>query len=391
MRWRLCPARMQRGNYMECEMIAYGVCGEGRGHASRALTVVEHLRNNNDAHIVLFAARDAYRFLKTHFEPTSGVTVCPIPGLNFRYVGRRISYLKSMWGSVPFLCKLRSHVTRVAEKLQGMSCNLVISDFEPLTARVAGHLGIPLVTLDHQSFVTHMNLGELTPALRIKTLLMRPFIHLHYGCRPDMAVVSSFFSRQLSTPPAVCNTGVLVRSDLLERNPRHEPLILVYLRNHRINRLIELLSAMERTVIVYSTGQLSSVGNIEFRQIGDARFCDDLVRCDALVCNAGNQVVGEALYLEKPVLAIPEAGNHEQALNGHFLNKTDVGNCLSPAELSERKLRQFLERVPEFRQRIQPAEYVGNRDVFRIVDAMLTRSQRSGVERKTPLTAPQAA
>ena len=45
----------------------------------------------------------------------------------------------------------------------------------------------------------------------------------------------------------------------------------------------------------------------------------------AVVSTAGNQLVGEALYLGKPVLVMPERVNFEQAINAHYLEQSGAG------------------------------------------------------------------
>ena len=354
-------------------MIAYGICGEGRGHASRALTVVE--RFAGDREFLLFAARDAYHFLQSHYEHTPNVTVREIPGLHFQYIVRRISYVKSFLGSLPFLLQLRRYTSLIKSEIKARSCELVISDFEPLTARAANQLSIPLATLDHQSFIRYMDLGDLSPLHKLKTMLMRPFVALHYDGSPDTSIVSSFFCQRLQPNAKICNTGVLIRSQILDQRPSVGNYLLVYLRKHRMEELTRLLSGLGRRVVIYSSNPPADFGNLEFRKIGKASFCEDLANCEGLICNAGNQLVGEALYLRKPVLAIPEPGNHEQWLNGHFLDGMDVGVCVPHDQLNQQRLQDFLDRIPDFRAAINPSHYVGNQQIFEQLGAMLPTSQ----------------
>ena len=62
--------------------VLYGVCGEGRGHATRARAMVDVLRR--DHRVVVLAAGDAYPVLARAFAG-NGVRVEAIPGLRFRY------------------------------------------------------------------------------------------------------------------------------------------------------------------------------------------------------------------------------------------------------------------------------------------------------------------
>ena len=59
------------------------MAGEGRGHAVRVMTLVEHLRPNHE--LVLFAPGDAYEFLVKTYDTArmENVRLVRIPGLNF--------------------------------------------------------------------------------------------------------------------------------------------------------------------------------------------------------------------------------------------------------------------------------------------------------------------
>ena len=59
-------------------------------------------------------------------------------------------------------------------------------------------------------------------------------------------------------------------------------------------------------------------------------------------------------------MAIPEEGNFEQSVNAHFLSQTGYGIGHDAALLTDEHLRQFLEQVPEIRERIDPSQVIGN-------------------------------
>ena len=82
--------------------------------------------------------------------------------------------------------------------------------------------------------------------------------------------------------------------------------------------------------------------------------CDDLAGCAALVGAAGNQTLGEALYLGKPVLAMPEERHHEQLINAHFLKQMRVGTWTTMESSQSRDLARFLDRLAEFLEGIWP-------------------------------------
>ena len=80
--------------------IFYSMAGEGRGHAVRVLTLVEHLRREHE--LVLFASDDAYEFLvKTYGEGrVENVRLVRVLGVKFRYTGGKLDLFKSTVGAM---------------------------------------------------------------------------------------------------------------------------------------------------------------------------------------------------------------------------------------------------------------------------------------------------
>jgi uncharacterized protein (TIGR00661 family) len=55
--------------------------------------------------------------------------------------------------------------------------------------------------------------------------------------------------------------------------------------------------------------------NLSFHRVNDRSFLEDMAACKGLICTAGFESVCEAMYLGKPVMMIPVAGQYEQACN----------------------------------------------------------------------------
>ena len=79
---------------------------------------------------------------------------------------------------------------------------------------------------------------------------------------------------------------------------------------------------------------------------------EDLATSDALISTAGNQLVGEALYLGKPVFGMPEARNYEQYINGHFLKQSRAGDTMELEQFDAARLKGFLSRLDDYRANI---------------------------------------
>lgn len=55
--------------------------------------------------------------------------------------------------------------------------------------------------------------------------------------------------------------------------------------------------------------------NLSFHRVHDKNFLQDMAACKGLICTAGFESICEAMYLGKPVMVIPIAGQYEQACN----------------------------------------------------------------------------
>jgi uncharacterized protein (TIGR00661 family) len=65
--------------------------------------------------------------------------------------------------------------------------------------------------------------------------------------------------------------------------------------------------------------------NLSFHQIHDRHFLQDMAACKGLVCTAGFESICEAMYLGKPVMVIPVAGQYEQACNALDMEAAGAG------------------------------------------------------------------
>ena len=81
--------------------------------------------------------------------------------------------------------------------------------------------------------------------------------------------------------------------------------------------------------------------------------------------------MGEAVYLKKPMLAVPVRGQFEQILNARYLAKLGYGRYASsladPAALLE-----FIAGIPEHQKCLQTYHQDGNRELLSFLDLKLT-------------------
>jgi len=332
--------------------IAISMSGEGRGHATRVRALAEALRAEHE--LTLYAPGDAQPLLGAAFADTA-VRVRPLPCLRFAYrADARLDYLATGRASLGYLRKLPRLVLDLADELRALRTELVVSDFEPALPLAARLVGLPVLSLTHQRVLLTADLAELPARLRLSARWMGCFVRaLTAGA--DRVLVSSFYD-----PPRrrgareVPHVGVLLRPEVRAAKPRRGAHVLAYFRRDVPPAVLRTLQSAGREVRVYGAGRSGTEGALRHRALGEQGFVRDLASCHALVCTAGNQLVGEALHLRKPVLALPEPGNHEQAINAHFLERSGRGRALAMQDFDERRLAEFLGECERLRARASP-------------------------------------
>lgn len=362
--------------------VFYGMSGEGHGHATRARTIAEALRGRH--RVVLFAPDLAYNLLEPVYRG-SDVTVEKIPGLAFAY-GRagRVSSLRTLGLAARYRLQVGGWIDSVSRVFDREKPDVVVADFEPILPRAARRLGVPFVSLDHQHYLVVSDLSGLPGGLRRRAALIAPFVRALYDWQ-DETVVSSFFAPPLKPRyRRAVQVGVFIRPELRRRRPEHGRYLLVYVRRFAPPALLDALQACGLEVRVYGLGARAASGRLSFYAFDEQRFMDDLAGCRAVVSTAGNQLVGEAFYLQKPVLALPESGNFEQQINAHFL-RASGGGWDETGTMDSAKLTAFVAAIDELRSRIVPGAACGNEPALRVLERYLDAAPA-----RAPLVAPAA-
>jgi uncharacterized protein (TIGR00661 family) len=331
--------------------IFYSMAGEGRGHATRVRSMVEQLRHEHQ--LVLFAPDQAYEFLAPHYpDGFPNVEVRSIPGLRFHYTGGRLDLTKSVACGLEYLWKMPRLISEFRRVIGDEKPDLVIADFEPALPRAARACGVPFVSLNHQHFLVACDLSTLPPGLRNYARLNALAVHAYHSGE-DAMIISSFFRAPLKRGyESAKQVGPLLRPEIRQARPTTGEYLLSYLRASTPPHILVMLRQSNREVRVYGLGCRPADGPLRFFPLDEKTFVDDLAGCAALVGAAGNQSLGEALYLGKPVLAMPEERHHEQRINSHFLKQMGVGDWVTMEQAQPRDLEAFLGRLDEFRWRL---------------------------------------
>lgn len=334
--------------------ILYSVMGEGRGHAARARAMVEQLRGKH--RLILLTSHDALAFLRNSYADDPEIEVHEIPGLKFHYSGTELDNIKTIRKGLQFWISRGHNVRKLLPKLREWQPDLVVCDFEPLTPIAAQRLGIPVLSLDHQHFLSTYDLSSLPLRLQRWAWAMSWTIWA-FGLRQTDTVVSAFYKPALKPRcQDITQVGPLLRPAVRAKVPVVGEHLLSYLRRVTPPEVLDVLADSPLPVRVYGLGEREPRGAITFHKIDETTFLDDLATCNAVVAAAGNQLLGEALYFGKPCLALPEKNHYEQSINAHFLEQLGGGEWCHLGEVKPATLSDFLDQKETYRQNLVDSE-----------------------------------
>ena len=325
--------------------IVYGVFGYGRGHATRALSVLPELSARHQ--LLIVCGGDAWDAISPNYPALR------IPTLRYVYagLGRRSLWgtLRANAGAVADVAFGGAWLRKVATEVERFAPDLALCDAEPFTHRAAQRLGVPRISFDHFGILRYcrpdLATGDAPRAAR-DTAVYR----LLTG-DPDAVIVSSFYDAPPVRPRVRC-VPALLRREILTAKPSSGEHVLAYFNNGEHQFTTEIAGALRAEKIrvhVYGTRRQGREGLVLHRPFGP-HFAEDLASCRAVISTAGNQLVGEALHLGKPILVSPE-DTVEQRANALAVERLGVGLRGADGRIGRGLLRDFLDGHARFSSR----------------------------------------
>ena len=356
--------------------ILYGVVGEGMGHATRSQVVCEHLVARGHEVKIVVSGR-AHAFLSKSFRD-----VVEIRGLTIRYVDNRMDRDGTLAQNVlaaPGL--IATNVSAYFEKVARFRPHAVISDFDSFAYFFAKRHGLPILSVDNQQIISRCKLAKFAKeGARVDYQMIKAFVRAKLpGC--DHYVITSFFEPPIRKKYAKTTTIVppILRRAILDTKASARPgsHVLVYQTSMSDGTLLDELARVKGVdFVVYGLRKNAVRGNCVIKEFSEQGFVADLASARAVVCNGGLSLIGEALYLGKPIFSVPVRNQYEQILNARYLE--DMGYGLCADQIRAEVLRVFLSEAHKYAGRVARHRQDGNRELLHAVDRQLERFARNG-------------
>jgi uncharacterized protein (TIGR00661 family) len=339
--------------------ILYGVMGDARGHVTRALTVAQQMPD------------DEFLFLgggRVHDLAAEGYAVEDIPMPATFYRNNQVDIVPTVRNALKVFLGRRKVIRRIGELIDAFDPDLIVTDYEYFTPLAARNKGRPCVSVDHQHILTHCvydtsteeAFGRITTNLTVRLLYSNASIFL----------ILSFYSLPAKDAKTTQVLPTIVRKAVMEHHASDGDHVLVYQTSPTFHRLFPVLEQASRRFIIYGFDKLPSRKNLVFRTFSRDAFLQDLASCGYAITNGGHNVISEALYFGKPVMAFPIRNAYEQYLNAHFLEQLGYGVSFRDVPTLP-SIAAFEAGLDVFKDNIKRTFVVGNREVAAKLQALI--------------------
>jgi uncharacterized protein (TIGR00661 family) len=350
--------------------ILYGVVGEGMGHAMRSSVLLDHLTREHD--VTVMASGRAQGFLAKRFE-----NVRKIHGYHIIYEDNRVRLGKTVASNIlGGAAGIPENIAAYFKLIRDFEPEVVISDFESWTYLYGKTHRLPLLSIDNMQIIpraTHT--PDILDGERASFQLTKRFIQAKLPFCDDY-FITTFFRPEIRKPNTTLFPPIL-RSEILNAKPTRGDHLLVYQTGEGFDALPGILQATGLECRVYGLRRDLKAeqreGNVRFMPFSETQFIEDLASCRAAIAGGGFTLMGEAVYLRKPMLAVPLAKQFEQIINARYLAKLGYG--ASAANLTDaRTIQDFLANLSTFEANLAKYSQDGNNALLRELDGFLDRA-----------------
>jgi len=340
--------------------ILYGVSGVGSGHSSRAREISNYLIKNGHKVKILSYGR-GFENLNPHFD------VEKIFGLIFDQQENKINYFKTVYKNLINSHAALGSIGNILKIIDDFKPDVVFTDFEPLSSLCANIKKLPLISIDNQHRITDTCI-EYPDKYNKEALAAKTIINLMV-INTKACLVTNFFKTKVKKNNVFVFPPIL-RNEVLRMSSVDGDYVLVYL-TEEITSLINILTTINKRFIVYGFNENKKEKNIIFKKKSVKGFLKDLAGAEAVIANAGYTLITEALYLEKPYLALPVEGQFEQILNAHYLEKSGYGKYWD--KLDKEKIESFLYNIDNYKKKLKKYKKTDNTKLFNKIDQLIKK------------------
>lgn len=281
--------------------ILYAIQGTGNGHLTRAKEIIPVLKQKGELDLLISGYENN---LKLDYD-----VKYKLHGLNFVF-GKNGGI--DFWNSIKKI-KLIKFIKEI-KNLPIKDYDLIINDFEPISAWAAKLRGVNIISLSHQNAV----LDKASPKFG-KYKIERLLLKYYAPAKVKFGFHFKTYSSATFTP--------IIRKKIRDKKTRKKGHYTVYLPSYNHDKIVKILShipIVKWHIFSKDTNTLIFKKNITIFPIAEFDFIKSIASSNGVLCGAGFETPSEALFLEKKLMVIPMKNQYEQQCNALALEELGV-------------------------------------------------------------------
>jgi uncharacterized protein (TIGR00661 family) len=282
--------------------ILYAIQGTGNGHLSRARDIIPLLQEKGELDILV-----------------SGIQADVDLPWPVKYTFKGLSFIFGKKGGIDLLATYqKGNLKRLYKEIKSLPVeeyDLVINDFEPVSAWACKMKHKPCIGLSHQAAV----INKKSPKQKKKDPLGKAILHNYAPVTAAYGFHFGAYDKDIYTP--------VIRSQVRNASPVNGGHFTVYLPAYDDKRIIKVLSQVKNVnweVFSKHSKKEYTEKNIHICPVNNDAFVESMISCTGILCGAGFETPAEALYLKKKLMVIPMKGQYEQQCNAAALETMSV-------------------------------------------------------------------
>lgn len=282
--------------------ILYAIQGTGNGHLSRAMDVIPCLQKHGEVDILV-----------------SGIQADLSLQFEVKYRLKGMSFIFGKRGGVNLLKTLaKTNIRKLVREVKSLPIekyDLVINDFEPVSAWACYLANKSSIALSHQAAVISPNAHQPEHAEPMGRFILHNY-----------APASTRYGFNFQEEGDTIFTPV-IRQQVRDLQVTDKGHYTVYLPSYDDARLIARLSVFHDVkweIFSKHNKRPREIGNITIQPINNEKFIQSMASSTGVLCGAGFETPAEALFLGKKLLVIPMKNQYEQHLNAAALKAMGV-------------------------------------------------------------------
>ncbi len=281
--------------------ILYAIQGTGNGHISRARDIIPVLQKDNEVDILVSGSQAD---VQLPFE------------VKYQYQG--LGFVFGKKGGIDIFETYKKSNLKVF--LSEISClpvqayDLVINDFEPVSAWACWQQNKKCISLSHQAAVLNKQVPQPKRTDRVGKVIIKKYA-------PSTAQYGFHFKAydtNIFTP--------VIREQVRDQVVEEKGHYTVYLPAYEDSRIVKVLKefpSVQWQVFSKHNKKAFKEKKITVQPINNEAFIESMASSEGVLCGAGFETPAEALFMNKKLMVIPMKGQYEQQCNAAAL--TDMG------------------------------------------------------------------